>query len=258
MSTTNWIKFCVLGLLWGSSFLWIKIGVQEMGPFTLVTLRVLFSLLGLGVMSIVKRPDWHLRQYWKTYLFMGLFNIVTPFVLISWSEQHIPSGLASILNSTVPLFTIILAPLFLADDKFTLNKVVGLALGFLGVVALMSNQLTSNATGSVIGMITMLLAAVSYAASAVFARRNTQGLSPAAMALGQMTMAALIIVPSAAIAEAPFTLPRLAISWVAVAWLGLLGTFVATLLFFSLLHSVGPTRTTLVSYIFPLVGVLLG
>ena len=238
--------------------MWIKIGIQEMGPFTLVTLRVLFTMLGLLAVFAFKRPEWKFREYWKIFFLLGLFNIVTPFVLISWSEQHISSGLAAILNSTVPLFTIILAPLFLPDDQFSLPKVLGLAVGFVGVVVLMSNQLAGGLSWHFAGQITMLLAAMSYAASAVFARRMTQGLTPVAQALGQMTMAMLIIVPTAAVVESPFTLPRLPISWLSVAWLGLLGTCLGTLLFFSLLHSVGPTRTTLVSYLFPLVGVLLG
>lgn len=258
MSIREWFKFILLGLIWGSSFLWIKIGVQELGPFTLVTLRVFFATLGLWVVARVHRttPPW--QQVLPAFFVLGVLNMALPFVLISWSEQYISSGMAAILNSTVPLFTLLIAPLFLPDDPWTLPKGLGLLVGFLGVVVLMANQVQGDLTRPKIGQLTMLLAAISYAAAAVYARRKVRGLTPDVQSLGQSLMATLVMLPLAFSLEAPFTLPQQPLTWIAVLWLGLMGSCVATLLYYSLLQSIGPTRTTLVTYIFPLVGVILG
>jgi drug/metabolite transporter (DMT)-like permease len=258
LSTKEWFKFGLLSILWGSSFLWIKIALEEVGPVTLVSLRLLLTVVGLLVVMIFRRPAWPGRQFLLIFLVLGLINSALPFTLISFSEQYISSGMAAILNSTVPLFTIIIAPLFLRDDPFTLPKATGLVIGFVGVIVLVSNQFNGGFNDQLIGLGAMLLAAFFYAAGGVFARRKTQGLTPDVQTLGQMMMALFFIVPAAFSIEAPFTLPRLPISWIALGWLGLLSTAFGTLIFYSLLHSVGPTRTLLVTFMFPLVGVLLG
>jgi len=108
LSAKNWFKFIFLGLIWGSSFLWIKLALREVGPLTLVTFRVGFATLGLLIVAWVTKPKFHKRDI-PILAFLGFFNVALPFALISWSELHISSGMASILNSTVPLFTILLA-----------------------------------------------------------------------------------------------------------------------------------------------------
>ncbi len=258
MSGKDWIKFTALGLIWGSSFLWIKIAVQEIGPFTLVTFRVLFALLGILLVVAYRRSGLPQRGKWWIFLLLGLFNVAVPFVLISWAETRIPSGVASILNSTIPLFTILIAPLFIKDEKITIGRVLGLGVGFLGVIVLMSNQMEGGIGGYQLGLGAMLAAAFFYASSAVFARTQTAGMTPEVQSLGQMIAAWFFITPVSAIVESPLSPPVQTYTWIAVAWLGILGSCVATLIYFSLLNSVGPTRTVLVSYVFPLVGVLLG
>jgi len=183
LSIREWLKFILLGLIWGSSFLWIKIGVQELGPFTLVTLRVFFATLGLWLIARLRRASMPWRQVLPAFIVLGVLNMALPFVLISWSEQYISSGMAAILNSTVPLFTLLMAPLFLSDDPWTLPKGMGLLVGFLGVVVLMSNQVQGDLTRLKIGQFTMLLAAISYAAAAVYARRKVRGLTPEVQSL---------------------------------------------------------------------------
>jgi len=258
LSIREWFKFGVLSILWGSSFLWIKIAIAEIGPFTLVTFRVLLAVLGALVIVLWRRPALPGRSFLPVFLVLGLANTALPFTLISFSEQYISSGMASILNSTVPLFAIIIAPIFLRDDPFTMPKAAGLLVGFTGILILVSKQLDGGVNDQLIGIGAMLLAAFFYAASGVFARRKTQGLTPEVQTLGQLVMAVMIITPAAVVIESPFTPPRLPISWAALSWLGFLGTAAGTLIYYSLLHSVGPTRTMLVTYMFPLVGVLLG
>ena len=144
MSAKNWLKFILLGTIWGSSFLWIKIALQEVGPITLVVFRAGFATLGLLVVALVTRPKIRKEDIWILAV-LAFFNVTVPFVLISWSETHISSGMASILNSTVPLFTILIAPVVLAEERLTGRRIVGLLVGFAGVIVLMSNQLSSAA-----------------------------------------------------------------------------------------------------------------
>ena len=262
MKPKDWIAFILLGLAWGSSFLWIKIAVQEIGPFTLVALRLLFGILGLVAVVAYSRPKWPDRQHlWVAMLVLGLTNTAIPFVLISWGELHIDSAAAAILNSTVPLFTMVIAHLFLSDDRLTLPRLIGLLIGFGGVVVLLSRDLdlaSGLSNSGALGQGAVLLAAMFYASSGVFARRNTRGLSPIVQALVPLVVADSAIWLAAPLAESPFSLPKLPLTWLAVLWLGLVGSCFAYLLYYYLIHSVGPTRTTLVTYVFPLVGVALG
>lgn len=257
MSAKNWFKFIFLGLVWGSSFLWIKLALGEVGPFTLVFFRAGIAFLGLVVVWLVKRPEMHWRFVWK-FALMGIFNHAFPIVLISWSEKHISSGLAAILNSTVPLFTILIAPLFLSDERITLKRALGLIIGFGGVIVLASNNLAKSDSMGGFGILAMLVAACSYAASGVFARNVMKGIRAEAQSIGQMGMAFFFMIPATLVFESPFHLPTLPITWIALTWLGLLGSCITILLWFSLLNSVGPTRTSMVTYLFPLMGVVLG
>ena len=259
MSIKNWFNFILLGLIWGSTYTWVKIGVQEMSPLTLVALRLFFASLGFLLFYLIKKPVFPKRSFLALFLGLGLLNVVIPFVLISWSEQYISSGLASILNSSQPLFTIILAPLFVSEERITLPRILGLILGFSGVIVLMSNRTAGQESGHYLfANFTMLLAAISYAGGAIFAKRKTNGLSPDVQSIGQNFAAALVIIPATLMVESPIKIPSLPISWVAVVWMGLLSSCLASLLYFSLINSVGPTRTVLVTYLVALVGVLLG
>lgn len=258
MSLKNWLKFTVLALAWGSSFLWIKIAGREIGPFTLVFLRASFALLGLGIILLFLRPQLPERSKWKLFAYLGFFNVAVPFVLISWAERTISSGMASILNATVPLFTILVAAVFLPEDGLSAPKVLGLLVGFAGVFVLVSDQLGLG-TNNLLAIGAMLLAAAAYGSSNVFARRNLRGMPPAAQAFGQGLAAWSYMLPISTLAEQSILhLPRLPLTWLALAWLGLIGTAMATLLHYSLMNSVGPTRTSLVTYCFPLVGMILG
>lgn len=259
MKPKDWFAFIVLGLVWGSSFLWIKVAVAEVGPFLLVALRMLFGILGLLAIIAITRPAWpRSRSVWLALTFLGLINNALPYVLISWGEQYIDSGVAAILNSTTPLFTMIIAHLFLSDDRMTRARLVALVVGFAGVVLLFSRDLGGGPAGSVAGQVAVLLAAISYALATVYARRVTKGFAPAVQAVVPLLGADLLLWVMTPFVEAPLTLPRLPLTWLAIVWLGVLGVAVAYSLYFYLLHSVGPTRTVLVTYVFPLVGVVLG
>jgi drug/metabolite transporter (DMT)-like permease len=179
-------------------------------------------------------------------------------VLISWGEQYIDSAVAAILNSTTPLFAMVIAHVYLRDDRLTVHRLVGILVGFSGIVILVSRDLLSGVQINLYAQLAVLLASILYAGTSVFARKTTQGVSQVPLALIPLIGADLLLWGVTPVVESPLTLPQLPITWLAIVWLGLLGTCVAFLLYYYLLHSVGPTRTTLVTYVFPLVGVILG
>jgi drug/metabolite transporter (DMT)-like permease len=238
--------------------MWIKIAVQEVGPITLVAFRVLFGLLfGLAVI-LVQRPNLPRRlKDWYPVLFLGLLNVAIPFFLISWGEQSIDSGVASILDATVPLFTILIAHYALHDDKITLPKVLGLLTGFAGVVVLMSKDI-GRSQSSLLGQLAVVLASVFYAIGSVYVRKHTEDVPAIMRSVGPLLSATLIMWVAAPVLEAPLHIPQLPITWLALAFLGILGSGFAFILAYSLIHDIGPTRSTMVTYLFPLGGVLLG
>ncbi|MHB0924841.1 MAG: DMT family transporter [Bellilinea sp.] len=258
MSLKNWAMFWYMGVVWGATFLWLKIAIRETEPITLNAIRLFVAMIALFIIVKLSKARVPFRERWRSFLFLGIFNIALPFVLITWSEHFISTGMASILNSTVPFFTIILVPFFVPDETWSLQKIFGLAVGFVGVVVLVANKTNGTSSGFQWGSIMVLIAALSYAVAAVFARRVTAGLHPAAQAFGQSVFANLALWSLAFILEGPFTLPRLPLTWGAILWLGIMATAVGTFFYYSLLNQIGATRTSLTTYIFPLVGVLLG
>ena len=260
MKLRDWVTFWTLGLIWGSSFLWIKIALDNVGPFTLVAWRLLIGVAGLALVVLFRRPTFPRgRRIYGLLALLGVTNTALPFLLISWGEQSIDSAVASILNGTVPLFAMVFAHFALQDDRMTRARVAGLILGFLGVIVLMSGDLVPGEvrTGG-LGQLAVLVASILYAFSTVFARKNLHGLSPVVQSFVPLVVADLFIWTGAVAIEAPVLAPTSGLTWFALVWLGLLGSCVAYLLLFTLLHRVGPTRTTMVTYVFPVVGLILG
>ncbi|HEY4692930.1 MAG TPA: EamA family transporter [Bellilinea sp.] len=257
MSLSSWAKFWYMGLVWGATFLWLKVGIREMPPISLNAVRLVAAMLALFIILRLTKTKLRFRECWRSYFFLGVFNIALPFVLITISEHNITSGMASILNSTVPFFTMILIPFFVPEEAWTLPKMIGLVVGFAGVVILAYHPVDGG-SGFQWGALLVLLASVSYAVAAIFARRVTYGVEPAALAFGQSIFANLVLWPTALLFEGSIQLPVQTMTWVSILWLGIMATAIGTFFFYSLINTVGATRTTLTTYIFPLVGVLLG
>ncbi len=259
MQPKHWTAFIILGGVWSASFLWIKLALDEIGPFTLVAYRVLFGVLFAGGAVFLQRKAWP-RSWadWFPFLILGVTSIAIPFFLITWGELSIDSAVASILNATVPLFTIVIAHLFLHDDKMTVQRVLGLFVGFIGVVVLLSEDLTAGAHSSTLGQAAVIVASIFYAASSVYARRKTQSAPGLVRGAAPLVSATAIMWMIAPVIESPFKIPQLPLTWIAVLWLGVLGSGLALILWYYLLHEIGPTRTGMVTYIFPLGGVILG
>ena len=259
MGTRHWTAFVILGAIWSASFLWIKLALAEIGPITLVALRVLFGLMFAGGVVFLQRKAWpRSLDGWAPFLLLGLTSVAIPFFLITWGELSIDSAVASILNATVPLFTIVIAHLFLGDDKMTLQRVIGLLVGFFGVVVLLSEDINAGAGNSILGQAAVIFASFLYAASSVYARRTTQHAPGLVRGAAPLVSAALVMWVAAPTLERPLALPALPLTWIAILWLGILGSGLALMIWYYLLHEIGPTRTGMVTYIFPLGGVVLG
>lgn len=225
----------------------------------LVAFRMLLGAITATGIAIYQKVEW--PRDWKTwgiYAILGPTSLAIPIFFISWSEQTIDSAVASILNATVPLFTIVIAHFWLNDDKMTTPKVIGLLIGFAGVIVLFSEDLLASQHKNVIGQLAVILASLFYAWSAVYARKVTQHVTGVIRGALPLITAGLFIWLIGPITEKPFLLPALPLTWVAILWLGVLGSGIAMIMFYYLLHEIGPTRTSLVTYIFPPGGVVLG
>jgi drug/metabolite transporter (DMT)-like permease len=254
----HWFVFILLGAIWSSSFMWIKIAVQEVGPITLVAFRVLFGLLfGIVVIFIQHAQMPRSFKEWSPLLLLGITNVAIPFFLISWGEQSIDSAVAAILDATVPLFTILIAHYLLHDDKMTWPKVLGLLVGFAGVIVLMSKDIGAS-FGSLLGQLAVVLACAFYAGSAVFARKTTEDTPGILRSAGPLVSATVVMWLATFFVESPVKIPQMGITWIALLFLGILGSGLAFVLAYYLIHEIGPTRTSMVTYLFPLGGVILG
>jgi len=255
----HWFVFITLGLIWSSSFLWIKIGVQEIGPMALVAFRMLFGAVTAVAIGLYQKVQWprDLRT-WGIFAVLGPTSLAIPIFFISWGEQTIDSAVASILNATVPLFTIVIAHFVLQDDRMTVQKVLGLLIGFAGTVVLLSEDLTVGANTSVIGQAAVILASIFYAGSAVFARKLTQHVAGTVRGAMPLITSAIFMWIVGPLAEKPFLFPSLSLTWISILWLGILGSGLAVIMLWYLIHEIGPTRATMVTYLFPVGGVILG
>jgi drug/metabolite transporter (DMT)-like permease len=256
----DWILFATLALAWGSSYLFIKIGVGSLPPFVLIAGRLGIGALLLGIVLAVAREPLprDLATYGKL-LVMAVVNIAIPFTLITFAEQSIDSVLAVILNATVPLFTIVIAASLLPEEAITVGRVAGLALGFAGVVVLVGRGLGSDVAGDgPWGELALLGSSFCYGLGNVYSRRSVRGLRPMVPAFFQVFLAFLITATVALLFEQPWTVRPAPEAVFAVVWLGVLGSSVAYLIYFRLLAHWGPTRLSTVAYLLPVVGIVLG
>jgi drug/metabolite transporter (DMT)-like permease len=257
-SRVDWLIFLALGFMWGSSYLFIKLAVDDFGTFTLVALRLAIGAALLW--TVVRLAGQQLPRQRRTYghlLVMSIVNIALPFLLITWAERNVESALAAILTSIVPLFVAVLAPLFIHDEPMRMNAIVGLGVGFIGVVVLTSRGLTGSGS-NIESDLALIGSSLSYAVGAVYTRRNVRGLPPMIPAVFQVSFAFIITGAIALFLERPWEARPDLVAVGSIIWLGLLGSGLAYLAFFRLLSRWGATRTAAVAYLLPVVGIVLG
>ena len=256
----DWALFVLLGFFWGSSYLFIKIGVDAgLQPFTLVSLRLLFGLALLAVVvRIAREPLPREPRMFGHLAVLGFFSVALPFGLITWAEQSVDSSLAAVLTGAVPLFVIPFAALMLPAERITINGLLGIAIGLVGVAIVVGFDPAALVGNELLAEIALIGAAASYAVGGVYARRNVHGLRPMIPALFQVGIALVMMSIPALLLERPWESGLAPEALFAVVWLGLLGSGAAYLIFFRLLGHWGATRTTLVAYLLPIWGIVLG
>jgi drug/metabolite transporter (DMT)-like permease len=259
MSGYNWLLLVLLSLLWGAAFFFNKLVVNEIPPLTGALGRVGIAALLLIALSRASGVSLeNVLRRWPAFLLLGLLHNVLPFSLILWGQQYIPSGLASILNATTPLFTTLVAHIATSDDKLTPARVAGLIAGFLGVVVMLAPDLRRALDASVAAQFACLLAALIYGVAGVYARRFKHE-APLAIATGQLAASTLILLPAVALIDRSWLLPMPTLqAWSALGGLAVLSTALAFIVYFRILNSAGATNALLVTFLVPVSAILLG
>lgn len=257
---SDWLLLLALGVMWGTSYVWIKVAVQTLPTFTLISARLAIGLALLATVALVRRLELPRNPRIYGHLFvMALINIVIPFTLITTAEQQVNSNLAAIINGSVPLFVVVLAGLFLHDEPLTANRLGGIVVGYLGVIVLVApGLLASGASGTISGELALIGSTLAYAAGAVYARAKMRGVAPMVPALFQVAFAFVVITVIAFATEQPFGASWPAETIFAIAWLGVFGSGLAYILNFRLLSRIGAGGTSVLAYLLPIVGIVSG
>jgi len=262
MRAREWLLLVILALLWGGSFFFAKVALAELGPLTVVFCRVAIAAAALNVVAgVAGQGLWRPGAPWGAFFVMGAINNALPFSLIFWAQTGIASGLASILNATTPLFTVVVAHFFAQDERMGPGKITGALAGLAGVAVLIGAHAGSALGAPLWGQVACLGASLSYALAGIYGRRfRTMGVPPLQAAAGQVTAAAMLILPIMLMAEPPWSMaaPRAGETWAALAGLGLLSTALAYVLYFRILAVAGATNLLLVTFLLPVTAVLLG
>ncbi len=249
----------LLAVIWGATFFFAEIALRELTPLWLTLLRVALAALFLGCVLLATgtrlplRPDVVLG-----FLVMGLLNNVLPFSLIFWSQTAIDSSLAAILNATTPFWVVLMAHVATRDERATVGRVAGCAIGFAGVAIMLGPAALSGLGSAVLPQLAVLLATLSYAAAGLFGRRF-RGLPPVGVAAGQLVASAFVMLVLVLATQPIAPLAALSVAtWAAVLALAVVGTGIAYVLYFHLLASAGATNLLLVTLLIPITAVALG
>lgn len=261
MNKGEWLMLLLLSVLWGGSFFFGGFLIKTLPPFTIVFLRVGLAavILNVLVMALGMRMPGS-RPVWLAFFGMGLLNNAIPFCLVVWSQNYIASGLAAILNATTPISTVIVAHLLTSDEKMTGNRLLGVVIGFFGVVVLIGPDSLKGLGTNVLAQVAVLMAAICYTFAGVFGRRfKVMGIDPIMTATGQVTASAVLLLPVALLIDHPWTfaMPTLP-AWAAIVGSSALSTALGYVLYFRLLATAGATNLLLVTLLIPVSAIIMG
>ena len=258
MGFKEWGLIIILSILWGGSFFFVGVAVKEVPPLTIVFCRVgLASIILLGIVYLKGDKMPASPSLWGGFIIMGALNNLIPFSLIVWGQTHIESGLASILNATTPIFSVVLAHLLTREEQLTTNRVSGVLIGWIGVTVLIGIESLKGFGIEVIGQIAVLGAACSYACAAIYGRRF-KDLSPLVVATGMLCSSTIMMTPLALIVDQPWNLSPSVMTLMALFGLAAISTSLAYIIYFRVLATSGPTNILLVTFLIPLSAILLG
>ncbi|OUD10798.1 hypothetical protein BVC71_04765 [Marivivens niveibacter] len=261
LTPRGWVMILILALVWAGSFTANRGALETVGVYTTVAIRVTGGAFVLWVWVALRRQS--IPREWKyipIFFLHGLLNNALPFSLIVWGQQYIDSGLASILNATTALFTVILASLFFADERLSLNRLIGVIIGFLGVVIVIGvEDITALGSGpTALGEWAILAATLSYAVSAILSRKTLKGLSPEVASAGMLSGAGVIMGILALTTEDISNMTFNTQAIISVAYLAILSSAFAYILFFKVLNTAGAGNLSLVTLLVTPFAIILG
>lgn len=248
----------LLATLWGSSYTFIKIGVETIPPVTLIAVRTLIagSILLLVMrwqgISIPRDPI-----VWRQFMFQAVMNSAVPFTLVAWGEKSVDAGLAAILNSTTPIFTFLLTALITRHEPVTWRKLLGVVLGLAGICLIIGVEALDGLGDQLLAQIAIVAATVSYAGAAIYGK-NFKGLHPMQPAAGSMLCGAVLLLPVSLVVDQPWTLTPSMPSIGALLCLSVFSTAIAFTIYFRLMQTLGSIGTTSQAYLRVPIGVGLG
>ena len=259
MSLQTWGLLFLLALIWGGAFFFGQVAVRELPPFSVALGRVGIAAIALLIFVYAsgRRMPANLRL-WGAFAVMGLINNVIPFSLIFFGQTQITSGLASILNATTPIFTVLLAHFMTTDEKLSIGRLIGVGCGLVGVALMMGTDLLAGAADNIIGQAAVLAAACSYALAGIFGRRLRSVAAPVA-ASGQLVSSSLMLIPIVLIVDQPWTLPVPSLEVIgSIVGIAVICTSLAYIIYFHILAVAGATNVLLVTLLVPVSAILLG
>jgi len=251
----------LLSMLWGGSYFFVEIALLEWSPLLIVAVRIVIAAAVIwGIVLASGLPVPRSLSAWAAFFWMGLLNNIIPFLLIVWGQKEIESGLAAILTAAAPIFSVIVAGVWLKDEPVTRPKLLGAVLGLAGVVILIGPTAFSGFNANLLAQLAVLGAALSYAFAGVYARRFPRmNIDPIVAAAGQLLMSSLMVTLLALMFEAPSQLIESSAKvWISVGLMAVLSTALAYILYFRLLASAGATNAILVTLLIPVTAILLG
>ncbi|TPL48327.1 EamA family transporter [Mesorhizobium sp. B2-4-6] len=248
----------VLAVLWGASYTFIKIGVETIPPVTFIAARTLIA--GAILFTVIRWRGLAMpadAATWRRFAFQACLNSVVPFTLIAAAERSVDAGLATILNSTSPIFTFLLTALVTRHEPVTARKLVGVGAGIVGICLIIGTQALGGLGHQLWAQLAIVIATISYAGAAIFGR-GFKGLDPMIPAAGSMLCGAVMLVPLSLIVDRPWTLAPSTVSILALLGLSVFSTAMAFVIYFRLIHTLGSVGTTSQAYLRVPIGVGIG
>ncbi|WP_343729029.1 DMT family transporter [Duganella sp.] len=254
MSTANLLRLILLAAIWGGSFLFMRIAAPVLGAAVLIEYRVLFAALFLAVIGVFLKKSLDLKQHWKHYFILGLFNSALPFLMFAFAARTLSASVLAVLNATTPLWGTLIAAVW-SRTMVSAKVLIGLALGTAGVALLVGFDHVSSKPGAGIAIAAVLFASFNYGIASNYAKQ-AKAVEPFANAHGSMWASALLVLPVVPFFPAPGE-PTVGIMGAVIA-LGVLCSGVAYLIYFRLIQDVGPSSALTVTFLSPLFGILWG
>jgi len=258
MKPKEWGLLIILSVCWGGSFFFVEVALRGFQPFTLVFLRIaIAALILVGVVCLTGKRLPKSFKTWGGYVVMGALANAIPFSLIAWGQTRIESGVASILNATTPIFSVLLAHFLTSDERMTANKIMGVLIGFIGVYLMMKPELADGFSWRGLGQTAVLGAAICYGLGAIFGKRF-KNIPAVVNSAGMLICSSIMILPLVFIIDYPWSLRPSLEAITAILGIAVISTVLAYLLYFYILSTAGATNVLLVTFLIPISALLLG